>query len=234
MSQNRFHAPSSQQLLRATVVAVIVAAAILITIVLPAEYGIDPTGLGSRMGLTVLHEISTQDDQANNALDEGEPTPRTAAKAGASAANSEQSDSDRREAELSAQVFGPNAGQSFATAAVTRQQADWNQTSREVSLEPGKGAELKVELRAGESLQFHWQAGGAVAVDMHGDRTDAGQDEYTSYWISGDQVTGRGTLIAPFDGKHGWYWQNRSNEPINVRLEVSGFGVTIIRPGHDD
>ena len=43
--------PTIGQLLRATAVAVIVATAILVAIVLPSEYGIDPTGIGRRLGL---------------------------------------------------------------------------------------------------------------------------------------------------------------------------------------
>lgn len=43
-----------RQLLKATIVAVVVAAIILVTVVLPAEYGIDPTGVGSALGLTQM------------------------------------------------------------------------------------------------------------------------------------------------------------------------------------
>lgn len=47
--------PSLAKLIKVTVLALIVAGVILITIVLPAEYGIDPTGIGSRLGLTALN-----------------------------------------------------------------------------------------------------------------------------------------------------------------------------------
>lgn len=43
--------PSVPQLARATGIAAIVAAVILTIAVLPAEYGIDPTGIGSALGL---------------------------------------------------------------------------------------------------------------------------------------------------------------------------------------
>ncbi|MGE0362909.1 MAG: hypothetical protein AB7H93_14805 [Vicinamibacterales bacterium] len=43
--------PSSAQLRRATLGAAAVAAALLVTVVLPAEYGIDPTGIGPVLGL---------------------------------------------------------------------------------------------------------------------------------------------------------------------------------------
>jgi len=43
--------PTTRQLLRATAIALVVALAILVTIVFPAEYGLDPTGIGARLGL---------------------------------------------------------------------------------------------------------------------------------------------------------------------------------------
>lgn len=46
--------PSAKRLLQATGIAIVVAAVILVTTILPAEYGIDPTGIGARLGLTSL------------------------------------------------------------------------------------------------------------------------------------------------------------------------------------
>jgi len=46
--------PSTGRLLKATAVAIAVAAVVLVTTVLPAEYGIDPTGIGTQLGLNVL------------------------------------------------------------------------------------------------------------------------------------------------------------------------------------
>ena len=52
--------PSLEQLLRSTVIAAITAAVILVTIVLPAEYAIDPTGIGRALNLTQMGEIKQQ------------------------------------------------------------------------------------------------------------------------------------------------------------------------------
>lgn len=49
--------PSSRQLARSTASAAAVAALLLVTVVLPAEYGIDPTGVGRLLGLTQMGEI---------------------------------------------------------------------------------------------------------------------------------------------------------------------------------
>ncbi len=51
--------PTTARLLKATALAIVVAAALLMVFVLPAEYGLDPTGFGTKMGLTnlsVTHE----------------------------------------------------------------------------------------------------------------------------------------------------------------------------------
>ena len=52
--------PSAGRLLRSTAIAVVVAAFILATVVLPAEYGVDPTGLGRVLGLTQMGEVKAR------------------------------------------------------------------------------------------------------------------------------------------------------------------------------
>ena len=52
--------PSSAQLVKSTIIAAVSAVVILVTVVLPAEYGIDPTGVGKALGLAEMGEIKTQ------------------------------------------------------------------------------------------------------------------------------------------------------------------------------
>lgn len=52
--------PSVGRLLRSTAIALVVAAFILATVVLPAEYGVDPTGLGRVLGLTQMGEVKAR------------------------------------------------------------------------------------------------------------------------------------------------------------------------------
>lgn len=49
-------APSIRSLGLATLVALVVAGVVLLVAVLPAEYGIDPTGIGETLGLVILNE----------------------------------------------------------------------------------------------------------------------------------------------------------------------------------
>lgn len=51
--------PSAGRLIKSTIVAAIAAGVILVSIVMPAEYGIDPTGMGKILGLQKMGEIKT-------------------------------------------------------------------------------------------------------------------------------------------------------------------------------
>jgi len=51
--------PSPQELRKATIGAVVVAVVLITTAVLPAEWGIDPTGVGDLLGLTPIGELKT-------------------------------------------------------------------------------------------------------------------------------------------------------------------------------
>jgi hypothetical protein len=48
--------PSAASLLKASGVALLIAAIVLTIFVLPAEYGMDPTGLGEQLGLTTMND----------------------------------------------------------------------------------------------------------------------------------------------------------------------------------
>jgi hypothetical protein len=52
--RERTEVPSRARLALATLVALLVAGIVLVTVVLPAEYGIDPLGTGEALGLIVL------------------------------------------------------------------------------------------------------------------------------------------------------------------------------------
>lgn len=201
--------PSNAKLLQATLLALVCASAILLTAVLPAEYGIDPTGLGRRLGLLALTGAS-----------KAGATPVDAAADGTAAL-----------ATRSAEVFGAQAGQSFDARAASASPAAPRTDTLKVTLPPGGGAEVKALLQAGQGFVFHWRASAAVAFDMHGERPGT-KDAYTSYAIAGAQQEGAGQFTAPFDGQHGWYWRNGGAEPVTVEVSVTGFQTKLFQPGH--
>ena len=88
-----------------------------------------------------------------------------------------------------------------------------------VTLAPGQGAEVKLTMKKGAVAEFDWTVEGGVAnFDLHGD----GAGKSISY-KKGRGVPGEsGSLIAAFDGNHGWFWRNRTKQDVNVTLRVRG------------
>jgi hypothetical protein len=66
-TENQVPPVSRARLAKATAAAVVVAAIVLVTTVLPAEYGIDPLGTGRALGLMQLAATTPEAQQAENA-----------------------------------------------------------------------------------------------------------------------------------------------------------------------
>lgn len=222
---NTHSAPSTRRLLKATAVALVLACIVLVTTVLPAEYGIDPTGIGSRLGLDVLA------GSAKAAALDAPPVAKAPVASAATPVSAPVSD-HAADAAASAELFGAAPGQTFDKGAIRTKLQSYRRDTLSVVLPPGEGAEIKAILSAGDALVFHWKASADVAVDMHGERTDAAKDEYTSYSIDRAKSEASGQLIAPFNGRHGWYWLNRGSEAVTVQVDVAGFHENLFRPGH--
>ncbi len=75
-SRNPDGLPSTPSLIKATVGALLAALLILVTTMLPAEFGIDPTGMGKLMGLTAMNQVQAEE---NRVVDLPEKTADTAA-----------------------------------------------------------------------------------------------------------------------------------------------------------
>jgi len=90
----------------------------------------------------------------------------------------------------------------------------------QVTLAPGEGAEIKATMQKGARIAFNWSvAGGHVNFDTHADAPGIAYHGYEK----GQQSTGQqGELVAAFDGKHGWFWRNRSAGTVTVTLRVNG------------
>jgi hypothetical protein len=213
--------PSTGRLIRATLLSIVVAAAILITTVLPAEYGIDPTGIGARLGLDALQPGADAAAPEQSAAS----TPVVAT----SATSISNSDANAALAAKAEAAFGANAGQSLDAAAFSISTGVPRSDTFSVTLEPGKGAEVKAALKAGDGLVFRWTASSDVAVDMHGEALGA-KGTWTSYAVESAQREAAGTFVAAFEGTHGWYWQNRGTEAVTVDIVVTGFQPSLYLP----
>jgi hypothetical protein len=91
--------------------------------------------------------------------------------------------------------------------------------------------EFKVRLPRGASLVYSWHAEGLAVpedlmFDFHGHTVAAdakGGPVSVADYEKGSGAAANGSLTAPVEGIHGWYFRNRSAQPIKVRLRLSGF-----------
>jgi len=187
--------PTSRQLVGSTALALTLAGALLLGVVLPSEYAIDPTGIGRALGLTEMGEIKVQlaeEAAADAARDAAVPSIGTAAVAPATPSTA-------------AAAAQPVAGRADTTRLV---------------LAPGEGAEVKFSAATGARVAFTWSvAGGAVNYDTH---ADAPGIKYHGYGKGKASAGESGTLVAAFEGKHGWFWRNRGTAPVTIMLTTRG------------
>lgn len=200
----RAELPSTKRLLRSTAVALVSAVAILVTIVLPAEYGIDPTGVGRALRLTEMGEIKTQlarEAEQDRVRDLQSPTtPATPAP-------------EKRSSLLGTILAELTIGSARAQATRSDETV--------ITLKPGEGVEYKMTMKAGGKVNFTWTAeGGVVNYDMHGIPASGGKEK--SYkqgrGVAGDE----GVLTAEGDGGQGWFFRNRGNADVAIRLRTNG------------
>lgn len=202
----RAELPSSKQLLRSTILAATAAIALLVAVVLPAEYGIDPTGVGRLLRMTEMGEIKQQ--------------LAAEAAADATAANTEKTDALATRATDEGAQKAPSApiAQASQSPTQTKPQAVWRDELTFI-LTPGEGKEIKLRMKEGEKAEFEWTVdGGAVNYDTHGD----GGGRSISYEKGRSVPADEGDLVAAFTGNHGWYWRNRGRADVKVLLRTRG------------
>lgn len=204
----RAELPTSRQLIRSTFIAIASAIAILTTVILPAEYAIDPTGIGGALGLGEMGEIKKQLEQEAEA-DRLRDLQNQSPSQPAIKPNPDQQSS----------LFNAIVSALFIKSAAAQATDSIWQDEVTITLAPGQGAEVKLAMKKDAVAEFNWTVDGGVAnFDLHGD----GDGKSISY-KKGRGVPGEsGSLKAAFDGNHGWFWRNRTKLDINVTLRVRG------------
>ncbi|MFT4613813.1 MAG: hypothetical protein ACI9NT_000954 [Bacteroidia bacterium] len=157
---------SAATILAASGTALLAAAALLVTIVLPAEYGWDPLGTGAALGLTELSE-----SEHNPLIAQSQP---------------------------------------------------WHSDSITFQLAPYEAVEYKYGLNTGAVILFNWQSDGELLYDMHAEPEGAAPG-YAETFSKSRASSGTGSYSAPFNGIHGWYWQNRGRQEVTLTLQTQGY-----------
>jgi len=162
--------PSKKAIIKASAAALVVALVILFTAVLPAEYGIDPTGAGMALGFSALNATETTSVLSTY----------------------------RAEPEL------------YKENIVT------------FRLEPNQGFEYKFKMKEGQMLLYSWTAKGEVDYEFHGQLEEDTSGAFTSYEKS-KGASASGSLVAPYEGIHGWFWHNKSGNTVTLTLTTAGY-----------
>jgi len=189
---NTIPQPSVKSLLLACISSTLLAVVVLLIAVLPAEFNIDPTGLGKNLGLTILSQ--TVDLKEKTVV-----------------------------------ISCPESGNTSVTEKLksTKQIQDLGHTTHwqdtvAISIPPGKELEYKFYISKGEKLEFVWDTDGiALYFDFHGE-PEGDKTGYFKSFKESTQSHSSGTLIVPFTGSHGWYWENRSNQTAKIILKTRG------------
>ena len=192
--------PSSNQIIKSTILAAIAAIVILFTVVLPAEYGIDPTGVGKLLRLTEMGQIKQQ----------------LAEEAAADAAGlvaTGTSDIDN----MTEQTINTTPTDTTVADGQWRDEIPF-------TLTPGEGIEIKMKMSEGDKANYSWAVtGGEVNFDTHGDALGKAISYEKGRGVASDE----GVLEAAFTGNHGWFWRNRGDSDVQVVLRTRGDYSTI-------
>lgn len=99
------------------------------------------------------------------------------------------------------------------------------------ALAPYESVEYKYRLEADDTMIFEWRANEEVLVDMHAE-PDGAAPGYAQTFNKTRTTHGKGSYRAGFDGIHGWYWQNRTQEDVIVTLKAQGFFTESLEMGN--
>ena len=184
---------SLSQLFKSAIAAVFAAVFLLLTAVLPAEYGVDPTGIGRVIGLTEMGQIKAELQM-----------------------EAEQDSNIHGNNEDKTSFFGKHG---FSLISSANASNHWRERF-EFELKPGEYNEVKFQMRKGQVVEYAWVGSGEgrVNFDLHGH----GNGASATYEKGRGKTRGDGSFSAAFDGEHGWFWRNRDKRPAKITLLVTG------------
>jgi hypothetical protein len=237
-------------LIRSTLIAAGAAGAILVLFWLPAEYGIDPTGVGALTGLTEMGEIKQQlaaeaeaDAQAATAAAVASTAPTPVAVPAEIVQRLDRIDAQLAaladvigappvtvEPAASAPVEAPAAAAApeaqTAPAAADPVEAAVAEAAApewrdEVSYTLNPGEGIEVKLAMEEGEVARF-AWTANGSVVNFDLHGDGGGQSISYEQGRAVPEASGDLTAAFTGNHGWFWRNRTEAPVTVTLRTGG------------
>lgn len=206
MSEMNHPVLGKKTIIKSTIIALIIGITLLIIAVLPAEYGMDPTGAGKLFGFSRLYvpEESAVNTMAPGPVGQQSFPPIKLEKAGS-----------RPDVNRPVEADNP----------APEEQLTEREDSIQVTVPAGKGIEYKINMLKHGKMKYEWVTNnGTVYFDFHGEVKQAQEAKavyFESYTIaySNNMV---GTFLSPYEGKHGWFFRNNSDKDIVVTLRLQG------------
>ena len=197
---------NKMQLVKSVIIALLISGIVFITAVLPAEFGIDPLGTGKLFGFERLYQ-------------EDKPITKDENKKETSILNFKK---------LKMEKLGSSkdvAKPIEANNPTPKEQYPQREDTIKVIVPAKKGIEYKFKSLKHASIKYEWSTNkGIVYIDFHGEVKQENPSKnvfYESYTLAYSNNMA-GTLTTPFEGKHGWYFRNETNEEIIVTLKLKG------------
>lgn len=208
MSEINHPIASKRTIIKAVITALLTGGLVLVTAVLPAEYGIDPLGTGKIFGFSRLYvsKDSTVSSSVINTISQQKFPLIKLEEAGSGP-----------EIKKPAEADNPSPSKQYPQ----------REDSVQVTVKAGKGIEYKIKMLKYGEMKYEWTTdNGTLFFDFHGEVKEANSVKdkevyYESYTVaySNNMV---GTFLSPFEGRHGWYFRNKGTKDIIVTLRLKG------------
>lgn len=188
-----------KQLIKSIFIALLIAVVVLLTAILPAEYGIDPLGAGKLLGFSKLY-IKDAPKEAQ--------------------LNFEQLKLEK----LGSPINVPKPVE--ADNPPPEKQYKVQSDTINIIVPAGKGIEYKFKALKYGNVKYEWTTinNNVVYIDFHGEVLQNNPPKnvfYESYTLAYSNNMA-GTLTVPFEGKHGWYFRNDNKEDVKITIRIKG------------
>lgn len=197
---------TKKQLVKSVLIALVVGAIVLVTAVLPAEYNMDPLGVGKLLGFNKLYVDATPEELVQ-------------IKTG------DLNSSNFKKLKLENLGSPPSVPRPVeANDPPPEKQLPERTDTINVTVLPGKGIEYKFMALKYATVKYDWATDNdkIVYIDFHGEII---RDQPAQFYQSHTHAYANnmaGTFTAPFEGKHGWYYRNENKDTVNVTIRLKG------------
>ena len=175
------------------------------------------------IGMLLGYSVTNKGDDASAGTSTGAATTTTAA------ATTVKSDgalpyrfiADSEFTDISMDEFGRPAPYNIGENIQSSQKV-YKQQTLEVPLALDQTVEYKAVMEQGDSIVYEWSVDdGEVYTDFHAH--PPGEGDFFTRYSEIEGSSDQGAIVAAYDGQHGWFWLNISDQPITITLKVAGF-----------